>query len=52
MELKRVKLTLAREDLDKDDRAPKAQELEGSVDLPVDDLILGILHRMITEQQE
>ena len=52
MELERVKLTLTREDLEKGEYTPVKEKLEGSVKLPVDDLMLGILHRMITEQRE
>lgn len=52
MELKRVKLTLSREDLGKDEYTPAIEKLEGSVKLSVDELMLGILHRMITKQQE
>ncbi|MBT3320173.1 MAG: hypothetical protein HN389_10470 [Clostridia bacterium] len=51
MVLEKVKLTLGREDIRNENYIPAKEKCEGRVDLPVEDLILGILHRMITEDR-
>ena len=52
MELTTVKLTTTREELKSDQPAATIQRCGDTINLPVEELILEMLHRMIKEQRE
>ena len=51
MELTTVKLTVTREELKNGQPAAAIQNCGDTISLPVDELILGMLHRMIEEDK-
>ena len=51
MELRKVKLKLSREELKKEHYKPTVVFCEECIDLPTDEVMLGILHRMIEEDK-
>jgi hypothetical protein len=52
VELAKMKLTVTREELKSGQPEVIEEPCEGKIDLPVEELILRILHRLITESRE
>ena len=52
MELTTVKLAVTRDELKKEQPAATFERCGETINLPVEEMVLGMLHRMITEQRE
>ena len=50
MELGKVRVTVNREALKNKQWTSRTEPLDGSMELPVDDLVPGILHRLMREE--